>query len=609
MDTHLIKILTDYAEGKISKNAAQAQSGFKKAAFNSRMRQLGYSSESHYFPGKPLKPLIPKNDQNYWKLIHDQYKGGASLEELADNLGIRSSTVKERFSFFGFSLRSENQNRKQAIVKMRAANLLTLGVESPQQSKLIQNKTKATVQAKYGVDNVSQTKIVRQKISAGVKASSKTAVCKRKQTNLSVYGVPFPQQLEDTKDKIKATNLSRYGHSSAAASPEVRLKIESTNIEKYGVKSPLSIPEVYDKRFTDEFKAARILTIRNKQTQKILTRLSFHGYELLEPYLKLADDSGWIKYKIKHLVCNTVFEDDLLALPRCLKCFHIHKRSFAENLYYEFVKGISPTAQAGVKIDGVNVDIWIPELKIGFEYNGLYWHSVHKGSPKNRQKPQYHWNKTKSISKSGGALIHIWEHDDPEIVKSRISLLLGKSSQKFYARNLLLKSVSVSEANEFFEQNHLDGATPNQIRAYGLFNDTEMVSCLTVRNRKEHLEVARFASKLNTSVVAGFSKILTKVKADFPNRTILSYANTDWTPNPENSVYAKTGFNLDGHTGPSLKFTDFSDVYSRETFQKHKLKDIFPDKWDAEISATALLASEGIYPIYGSGNWRFLLKI
>lgn len=602
------QILTDYASGKISKEKAMLMAGLKKATFNSRMRDLGFSSKSHYFPSKSFKPLIPKNDAQFWSSVHARYIMGESLVEIADSLGIRASTVKERFDHFQFPLRSESENRKQAVRKMREGTLKKFGVEYPQQSDTIQKKTKATVQSKYGVDNIAKVDSVRQTISSQVKASAQDALVKRKTTNTSVYGVPFANQHPSIKDKIKATNIQKYGNPSAASSPTVRAKIESTNLNRFGVKSPLEIPEVFNARFTDEFKDARISTIREKQTQRILTKLSFHGYELLEPYTQLHDGSGWIRYKIKHLPCGLIFEDDLFALPRCLECFHKHKRSFAENAYFEFIKSLEPTAQAGVSIDGVNVDIWIPEKKIAFEYNGLYWHSVHNRPPKGRRSSQYHWKKTQEVAKSGGALIHIWEHNDPEIVKSRISQVLGKSTQTIYARKLHLRSVGISEANDFFCLNHLDGSTPNQIKAYGLFNDEEMVCCLTVKNRNQYIEIARFASKLHTSVVAGFSKLLAQVKKDFHDRIILTYANTDWTPNPENSVYSKTGFHIDGHTGPSLMFTDFKQVFSREAFQKHKLKEQFPQVWDENLSATVILSAVGIYPLYDSGNWRFILK-
>ena len=38
-------------------------------------------------------------------------------------------------------------------------------------------------------------------------------------------------------------------------------------------------------------------------------------------------------------------------------------------------------------LNGVEIDIFIPELNIGFEYNGLFWHSEKMGKDKN-----YHLN-------------------------------------------------------------------------------------------------------------------------------------------------------------------------------------------------------------------------
>ena len=51
------------------------------------------------------------------------------------------------------------------------------------------------------------------------------------------------------------------------------------------------------------------------------------------------------------------------------------------------------------------IDIYLPELKIGFEFNGIYWHSQ-KFKDKN-----YHLNKTKDALKNGIILYHIWEDE------------------------------------------------------------------------------------------------------------------------------------------------------------------------------------------------------
>jgi len=75
----------------------------------------------------------------------------------------------------------------------------------------------------------------------------------------------------------------------------------------------------------------------------------------------------------------------------------------------------------------------LPDLKIAFEFNGLYWHNEeHK--PNN-----YHLNKTELCEEKGIQLIHIWEDDwryKQDIVKSMILNKLGKTPNKIYAQKL-----------------------------------------------------------------------------------------------------------------------------------------------------------------------------
>lgn len=70
---------------------------------------------------------------------------------------------------------------------------------------------------------------------------------------------------------------------------------------------------------------------------------------------------------------------------------------------------------------GYELDVIIPELKLAFEYDGLYWHS------EQIKNNDYHNWKTNFCKKEGYTLIHIFENEwvyKQDIVKSRIASLL-----------------------------------------------------------------------------------------------------------------------------------------------------------------------------------------
>lgn len=76
-------------------------------------------------------------------------------------------------------------------------------------------------------------------------------------------------------------------------------------------------------------------------------------------------------------------------------------------------------------LNGREIDIFIPKLKVGFEINGDYWHSKHnvtKGS---------HFRKTQKCVSKGIKLFYLWEHEiinDFESIKKFIALRLNPKS-------------------------------------------------------------------------------------------------------------------------------------------------------------------------------------
>lgn len=86
-------------------------------------------------------------------------------------------------------------------------------------------------------------------------------------------------------------------------------------------------------------------------------------------------------------------------------------------------------------IKPLELDIYIPELKLGLEYNGLYWHCVERGFPKDK-----HRLKSIACKNQGIRLIHIYEFEDlDEQIQKINQLILGHDAfeQNFTKNNLL----------------------------------------------------------------------------------------------------------------------------------------------------------------------------
>lgn len=260
--------------------------------------------------------------------------------------------------------------------------------------------------------------------------------------------------------------------------------------------------------------------------------------------------------EVYHVVINRLLTD-----PKCPICgrpitlFHGSTRCYAthcqEHLYTcnnsvgetelkSYIESLGFKTEINRDIlNGQEIDIYIPELKVGFEYNGCYFHSTEY------KEKDYHFRKKQIAKEAGIDLYFIWEDDwqnKQDLIKSLIKSKLGAIKNKVYARNCKLKELSYQEAYDFLENNHLNGYA---IAAYklGLFYNDELVCVMTLgksRFNKDEMEIIRFANKLGITVIGGASKLFSYFKKKYlNNRKCISFAHNDIS---NGNMYIKLGF-------------------------------------------------------------------
>jgi hypothetical protein len=272
------------------------------------------------------------------------------------------------------------------------------------------------------------------------------------------------------------------------------------------------------------------------------------------------------------------------------------------------------------------IDVFLPSQKIGFEINGRFSHCALGLSSKFRYgkrmlkkfDPEYHKRKTEICLAGGVKVYHLWDWTPHEIMEGVVCAKLG-INKRIPARKLKVLSVPYKEYTKFFKENHAEGSCIGFF-AIGLYEEGNLLSCLLFRQHKEGVENARFATKTGFTVTGGFSRLLAhaipKLKAEGYS-VLISYCNRDLTPDHRDSVYFKNGFEFLGDSGLILKYYCNKtqgdllchNVYSRQKFQKHKLKEMFPDVYDPSLTEAQILEKKSIYQIWNSGNWKFRLYI
>lgn len=203
-----------------------------------------------------------------------------------------------------------------------------------------------------------------------------------------------------------------------------------------------------------------------------------------------------------------------------------------------------------------------------------------------------------------------------------ISNKLELIQTKIGARDCYIKEVSAEESDDFLESNHIQGRDFSKIRiglflkkdTKGLSKDT-MVSLMTFKKpRYNHLaqyEIKRFCSLLNTQIQGASSKLLKYFEEKYKPNSLLSYADKRFS---FESVYSQLGFDYIGDTQPNYFYFKQYNVYTREYFMKHKIKEMYEKEnplisfFEEELTEQENMQINGYRRIYDCGNKIFLKK-
>jgi hypothetical protein len=277
------------------------------------------------------------------------------------------------------------------------------------------------------------------------------------------------------------------------------------------------------------------------------------------------------------------------------------KRSKQEMVIVDFLsnQGFEATLNSRKIIPPKEIDIFIPEKNLAIEVNGVYWHSEVSGG----RDRKYHIDKMMRSREAGVELIQIY---DIEIINSEekiFSLLrskLGITPTKIYARKCRVSDEICKESEKlFFTENHRQGYAASQFRV-GLFDqDDELVSLMSFRkpryNKNVDWELLRFASKLNTQVVGGASRLFSKR----PSGSVVSYSDNRFGTG---GFYLNLGFEFMTIGNPSYHYTkNHVDLFHRSSFMKKDLANRL-DIFSSELSEWENMKANGWDRIWDCGN-------
>ena len=532
----------------------------------------------------------------------------------------KSKEVRDKLSIISKNQSEETKEKRKKTCLEKWGYVTNLNIPEVKEivknslnSEEVKEKRKKTCLEKYGVESILSSKEIKDKI---------------KETNLSKYGFEFPLQSNKIREKLKITNISRYGVDNPSKSETIKNKRIETFLNNWGVTHPMSSDIIKEKTKNSNLKKWGFTSpmksdfIKDKIKNIKLKNWGAENNNLNEDFRKtnynISKDHRYIRYLgngISEFHCDNghYFElsSDIYSHRNKNYLCHIcnpRNKSFKELELFEYIRSVYNGEIIQSYRDSMEIDIYLPELKLGFEFNGLYWHS------ELFKDKNYHLDKTEYFQERGIRIIHIWEDDwiyKGEIIKSQIRNWLGLTENRIFARDCNISEIySIDEYRDFLERNHIQGYISSSLRL-GLYHNGELVSLMTF----DHFEgrkkmepggwnLSRFCNKLNYNVIGGASKLLKYFIKNFNPKRIISFADKSWS---NGELYSKLGFAIS-----SISYPNYSYLIDnkRSNKQKWKKSNLVKMGFDENLSESKIMEDNfGAYKVFDCGQIKFELLI
>lgn len=302
--------------------------------------------------------------------------------------------------------------------QMEQTCLNKYGVKSVSCVKEIRDKAKQTCKQKFGYEFPIQSLEIKQKVKQG---------CQQK------FGTNAYTQTQQFKEKSKNTCKEKYGYEFAAQVPKLKEKQQQTCLKKYGKTCYLATQQniqnkkqIMQQKFgvdyysqTNQFKnkfkqtcnkkfgidnPSKLNIIKDKVKQSHLNKFGVQHNKYLNmfetfkqwqkyiiPLFELKNYHGQDNiYNWKCTLCGNQFQSNIHTtrhiegliyekMPRCLHCFpFLSGTSKKEQQLINYCKQYYPQLQFNYwkLLGNLQVDIYIQQINLAIEFNGLHWHDI-----------------------------------------------------------------------------------------------------------------------------------------------------------------------------------------------------------------------------------------
>lgn len=247
-------------------------------------------------------------------------------------------------------------------------------------------------------------------------------------------------------------------------------------------------------------------------------------------------------------------------------------------------------------------DVYLPEINCAIIFHSLSASNKNQEAPLNQQL-------------QGLKTVHLWEDQwifHNKKIRSKIRSILG-ITQRIHGRETHLISIDNKQLMEFLEINHLNVPIKGKYK-YGLVKDRELLAVMSFsRARKivrddvvyNSFELLRFCNALDTTVVGGFSKLLTHFNKTQNPDDVMTYVDCDWS---DGKSFLTMGFGYSEKI-PGFEFWLNTKTGVREyphlVLKKHEKS---MNSFTSEMEKDSFLQKSRYIKVYNTGSYKFILK-
>ena len=447
------------------------------------------------------------------------------------------------------------------------------------------------IKERYGVDNIF---------------SLREVIDKSKKTKKERYGDENYNNIEQNKH----TCLERYGVDNGSKTDHIKKVISLKNTQNKEERLKRAI-ETFKTHYNVDWnsKDPSICVKIHKSLKETNSQVTIDKLKDLD--VNIVNDNFY-SYDLKCKTCGTIIENvsrnHINIIHRtngklCNRCYPIDKfRSKGEKeLAEEILKITNDNVELNKSLFGYSPDVIIPNKKICFDFNGIYWHSEFY------RDEYYHRNKKLVFQQNGWNLIYIWEDDwndknKREIILLKIQSMLN-SPKEINGDECEIKEIPGNQLNIFLEKNDLYSSVKSDLNI-GLYYNDELVMVSVFRKIENSYELILNSVAIQMFVKGGFYKIINYFLNNYRKELQLS-VNFDWVAPDEFLSCVNQQINFEFI---EISKADYCWVFNGIRQNNIDLQK-FKDKFDLNLSEDDIMYSLGYYKIYTAGNVKYKISL